>query len=462
MSNTSKSRVLSALRCESVDPIPWVPYVGCHAAALIGVKACDYLKSEKLMLKGLETAIERYHPDGIPVGFDLQLEAEAMGCSLAWADDNPPAVVSHPLTEGVPLGRIPVPTTDAPRIQAVLSTARVLRANHPDIALYGLVCGPFTLALHLMGTEIFTDMFDDPKRIKDVMSFCSAVTRGMASNYANSGCDIIAVVDPMTSQISTEQFHEFVTPFIRPVFSDIRQWGLLSAFFVCGHAQHNIAAMCECGPNCVSFDENIPISYVRDICLPQGISFSGNIPLTSVLLLGMPDDARRGALECMESGGTTGFILAPGCDLPYATPPENLEAIAELLQNPYQREMLRVKTVLADTESPPPDLSRYAAPDRVIIDIFTLDSESCAPCQYMVKAIAEVAPAFEGAVQWQEHKIKKWESVHLMHALGVRNIPTVCIDGKIAFVSRIPAREELITAIRKQISEKQVAPSDRA
>ena len=27
-------------------------------------------------------------------------------------------------------------------------------------ALYGLVCGPMTLASHLRGTEIFMDMFD--------------------------------------------------------------------------------------------------------------------------------------------------------------------------------------------------------------------------------------------------------------------------------------------------------------
>ncbi len=36
----------------------------------------------------------------------------------------------------------------------------------------------------------------------------------------------------------------------------------------------------------------------------------------------------------------------------------------------------------------------------------------------------------------------------------VRNIPTICIDGQITFVSRIPPRDELVAAIQKRVNEK--------
>jgi len=36
----------------------------------------------------------------------------------------------------------------------------------------------------------------------------------------------------------------------------------------------------------------------------------------------------------------------------------------------------------------------------------------------------------------------------------VKNIPTICIDGKISFVSQIPPKNELIAAIQKRINEK--------
>jgi uroporphyrinogen decarboxylase len=96
----------------------------------------------------------------------------------------------------------------------------------------------------------------------------------------------------------------------------------------------------------------------------------------------------------------------------------------------------------------------YGQAEKVIVDIITLDSESCAPCQYMVEAVKRVAPHFDGVVEWREHAIKKMEAVSFMSSLMVKNIPTICIDGKIAFVSQIPPEKELVAAIQKRINEK--------
>ena len=90
----------------------------------------------------------------------------------------------------------------------------------------------------------------------------------------------------------------------------------------------------------------------------------------------------------------------------------------------------------------------------MIVDVITRDSESCAPCQYMVEAVRRVAPHFEGIVEWREHPIKKLEEISFMSSLMVKNIPTICIDGKISFVSKIPPQNELIIAIQKRINEK--------
>jgi uroporphyrinogen decarboxylase len=257
----------------------------------------------------------------------------------------------------------------------------------------------------------------------------------------------------MTSQIGPDQFREFVRPHITPIFSAIREQKGLSSFFVCGHAQQNIEAMCECEPDNVSVDENIALDYVRDICLPRGVSFGGNLQLTSVLLLGDADDAQRNALECMEVAGAHGFILAPGCDLPFQTPPANLEAVGTIVRDEYQREVARAHVA----EKRPDrllDLKEYGHAEKVIVDIITLDSEACAPCQYMVESVKAVTPEFEGLVEWREHKIKYRESLVFMTSLMVRNVPTICIDGQIRFVSKIPPREELIKAIQDRINDK--------
>ncbi|TWT71750.1 uroporphyrinogen decarboxylase family protein [Crateriforma conspicua] len=448
-----KELVHAAINGQRTDRAPWVPFVGCHAGALLGVGADEYLKSADLMHRGVNLAIDRYQADGIPVAFDLQIEAEALGCELRWSTDTPPAVVDHPLAQDTPLDQLKVPGPNEGRIPIVLDATRRLRADHPDTALYGLVTGPFTLALHLQGTDIFMRMFDDPESVQRLLEFCSDVAIAMSRYYIEAGCDVIAIVDPMTSQIGPDQFHQFVTPYAKPVFESIRTSGGLSSFFVCGHAQQNVEAMCQCGPDNVCVDENIPLDFVRDTCRDNQASFGGNLQLTTVLLLGSPEDAEKNAVQCLAVGDNTGFVLAPGCDLPYATPPENLEAVGQLVRDTYRQEAVMAMSESADVQDIP-DMSGYGQGDHVIVDIITLDSESCAPCQYMVEAVEKIAPEFDGIVRWREHKIKTPEAIRFMTSLSVKNIPTICIDGDIAFVSRIPPKDELSAAIQDRINQK--------
>ncbi|MDX1284372.1 MAG: uroporphyrinogen decarboxylase family protein, partial [Draconibacterium sp.] len=445
--------IKQAFALQEVERVPWVPFVGVHGGFLTGVDAESYLKSSDEVVKGISKAIEEYDPDGIPVVFDLQIEAEILGCDLQWAPHNPPAVISHPLAQGKTLADISIPKITDGRIPVAVEATKELRAKYPDVALYGLITGPFTLALHLMGTDIFMKLFEAPDEVNEVMEFCTKVGIKMSEYLLDAGCDIIAVVDPMTSQIDPVTFESFVTPYCSRIFDYIRERDKLSSFFVCGHAQQNIEAMCNCKPDNVSIDENIPLDYVKEIALKKGISFGGNMKLTVVLLMGNEDDSREDALECLDMGGKKGFILAPGCDLPMETPPENIKAVSELVYDPYKQDVVRT---LDKKESTLEifNMKDYGLADKVIVDIITLDSESCAPCQYMVEAVKKVAPQFEGVVEWREHAIKKMDAVTFMSSLMVKNIPTICIDGKIAFVSQIPPKQELIEAIQKRINEK--------
>jgi MtaA/CmuA family methyltransferase len=450
---TGKERVISAIKLQKTDRTPWVPFVGVHGARLIDVSATEYLISETHIFNGVDTAIKTYQPDGIPVVFDLQIEAELLGCELAWAEHNPPAVVSHPLLEGITLDDLQIPSMSEGRIPVIMNATKRLRSQHPDVALYGLITGPFTLALHLLGTDIFMKMLEEPDYMHRLLSFTSVIGKKMAKAFIEAGCDVIAVVDPMTSQIDGQSFETFVTPHASDIFRLIRSEGALSSFFVCGHAQQNIEAMCLCKPDNISIDENIPLDYVKEVALKHKISFGGNMKLTVVMLMGDKNDVQTNALECMDQGGDLGFLLAPGCDLPMDTPLENVLAVTELVQNPYQQDVIRT---LEKQENSPSllNMKDYGQADKVIVDVITLDSESCAPCQYMVEAVKKIAPHFEGIVEWREHAIKKLEAVTFMSSLMVKNIPTICIDGKIAFVSQIPPKQILIAAIQKRINEK--------
>ncbi|HKK63365.1 MAG TPA: uroporphyrinogen decarboxylase family protein [Bacteroidales bacterium] len=452
---TGLQLIKKAFLREPVERIPWVPFVGVHAANLIDVDAEAYLKSTDHIINGISEAVKRYNPDGVPVAFDLQIEAEALGCKLQWSKDNPPAVISHPLQEGLKVEDLKVPCSCKGRIPLVLDAAAQLREKFPDLALYGLITGPFTLALHLMGTDIFMKFFESPDEVHQLMKFSTEVSKMMAGKYIESGCDVIAMVDPMTSQIDPDSFNEFVLPYASAVFDEIRDQKALSSFFVCGNAQQNIEVMCKCNPDNISIDENIPLDYVRDIALDNSVSFGGNMRLTVVLLMGSAEDSQREALACMDAGGKQGFILAPGCDLPMDTPEENIKSVTEIVHNELLQGSLRASEA-EDSSLEKLDLKDHWQKDKVVIDVVTLDSSSCAPCQYMFNAVERAAESFGDKVIFKEYRIKNEEGVQMMTSLGVQHIPTVVIDGEVEFSSRIPPVGEIKKKIEQYIEQKNI------
>ncbi len=450
---TGKERIQKAMRREKTDRIPWVPFVGVHGGYLIDMPADDYLCDSNAIIKGVDKSIELYQPDGIPIVFDLQVEAEALGCQLRWVKDNPPAVVSHPLAEGAQITDLPELNPDSGRILVCMEATRTLREKHPNIALYGLITGPFTLALHLAGTNIFMQMMESPDEVHKLMEYCHGISCNMASWYMEAGCDVIAVVDPMTSQIDPASFEMFVAPVVTRLFDMVRDRDKLSSFFVCGFAQQNVPAMAACKPDNVSIDENIPLSFVRETANAHRISFGGNLKLTSVLSLGSVRDVEIHTLETLEEGGDTGFILAPGCDLVMETPRENLQAVTRVVADPYHREVvstLKTAPVIEEVQ----DLSQRWKNDKVIIDVITLDSSSCAPCQYMVEAMELASRPYGDKLQCNEFSIKNKEGLRMMKALGVKNVPVTVVDGEILFVSQIPPAREIEKAIQKKLAAK--------
>ena len=441
-----------AFKLKETKRTPWVPFIGVHGGKLISVDAENYLKSSKNIVAGISKAIELYKPDGIPVVFDLQIEAEVLGCKLVWSKENPPAVVSHPLSTGTALDSLRLPGKNDGRIPVVLEATAGLRKKFPDIGLYGLITGPFTLALHLLGTDIFMKLFEDPDYVLQLMDFCTDVGIKYSEYLLDAGCDVIAVVDPMTSQIDPVSFETFVSPFARRIFEYVKTREKYSSFFVCGHAQQNIEVMCDCHPDNISIDENIPLDFVKEISLKKGISFGGNLKLTSVLLLGNELDSRKDAVHCLDLGGKKGFIISPGCDLPMDTPIANLQAVTGMIYDKHARQVIREMKPTASLQ--PMNLDGHWVEGKIIIDIITLDSASCAPCQYMVEAVKKAAVPFEDLVEINEHKIKDINGIRMMMALGVQNLPTTCINGRISFISHIPPKSEIEKAIREALSLK--------
>lgn len=457
--NSDKQLLLRALRGESVNRIPWVPFVGVHGGALVGCDATTYLQNADKIVAGLTEAASRYHPDGLPVVFDLQLEAEVLGCELMWAKETPPSVATHPLGDDYHLEGLPEFSLEAGRLPLVWDAVKRTReAIGETVALYGLLTGPLTLALHLRGDDVLLDMFDEEEEVPVLLHYCADVAKQMVDAYLDAGVDVIAVVDPMVSQIGPHHFSQFIAPVLDDIFDHIRRRGAPSSLFVCGNASRNLEPMAATHCDNISVDENVDLNRLAEVARGSNKSFGGNLQLTVALLLGDADDVRRDVLRCLDQAGEgPGFVLAPGCDLPFATPPANLEAVASLVHDPYQLDVARR---LPDKEHQDTyddiEIPDYPRLSEVVIDVVTLDSAGCAPCAYMIKSAREAAKAFGRNATVREHKITERDGLGYMTKLGVSAIPSICVDGSEEFASIIPDRSELLKVLDRAANLKSV------
>lgn len=450
-----KELIFQTLRHEKTDRAPWVPFSGVHSGKLKGYSAKEILLDEDKLYESLMEVYKIYRPDGMPVLFDLQVEAEILGCKLLWAENNPPSVRKHPYMadgSGWPSDD-QIPTKESGRIPMILNTMhRIKESIGDDTALYGLICGPLTLASHLRGSNLFTDMFLDKDYVKGIMEFCTKVSLKMAEYYIEAGMDVIAVVDPLVSQVSPETFEEQLGFAFREVFDYIRSQNVFSAFFVCGNATNQMKVMCDTNPDSIHIDENVDLVEAKKITDQYNIVIGGNIPLTTTMLFGSQQDNMKCVVDLIDAvNDNKNYIVSPGCDMPYDTPIENTVAATQaVLHTEDVREIVK-NYEASDDDLDSIELPDYENLDKVLVELFTLDPDQCAACTYMVNSVTDIYDEIKEYADYKVYRYNNKEDIARTKKMGISNLPTMVINGEPVFVSIIPSKQELLDAIKSRM-----------
>ena len=310
----AKQKFIDAVRGKRTETAPWVPYAGVHCAFLINEPADKYLQDPALLAKGLVETAKKYKADGIPLVFDLSIEAHSLGCELKWWQDNVPSVTSHPCSDKTPAeAGLQMPTKDSGRWPILFEAARIAKPqlDELDCAMIGGITGPLTLASHLAGVRIFTDVIKNPAFAAEVCEFAGKVGAIASQFYIDMGCDVIAIIDPVASQIRSKTFQEYVSPNVKAAIKVINDAGRTSDFFICGDATRVMKDVCELDTHGFAIDEQLNMNFIRDLAKEYGKGFGGNLKLTLALSLGLLSP-REDAIVSLSAGGHIGYTFAPG------------------------------------------------------------------------------------------------------------------------------------------------------
>ena len=194
--------------------------------------------------------------------------------------------------------------------------------------------GPFSLATQIVGIEELLLALMDPameEPVRRLLEYTTqqVITYGRA--LMGAGAHMTGMGDSIAGPdvCSPDVYRRFALPYERQVVETLAAEGTRIGLHICGDATRIIDAMVDTGSPLLAVDHKIDLVAAKDAT--SGVTtLIGTVDPSGVMALGTPDDVRaavRADLETLAGGG--GFILAPGCALPYGTPDENIRALVE-------------------------------------------------------------------------------------------------------------------------------------
>lgn len=328
---TPKERVLGMLQGRKVDRIPSAPLLLNLCSRVTGVNISKFNSDAGVMGEAQVRAWERYGHD-MPLMFTTtSTVAEAMGTKLFFPEDDAP-YVDKPLVENpedVAKVKVADPWLDG-RLPVYLEAARHVIKEIGDKVFVGCIfAAPFTTAAHLRGTEtLIRETYKNPGLVNELLELAKASALNMIDALAELGV-VPVIVEPVASAslISPKQFEKFAFPHLTEIVERAHQKGSPICLHICGKTLPIIEIMAATGADILSIDQ-IDMKSMKEL-VGDKTCLLGNVKPAETLFKGTPEMVMAEVKDIIEKAGDSprGLIVSSGCEVPFNTPPENIDAL---------------------------------------------------------------------------------------------------------------------------------------
>jgi len=324
---TSKERIYATLAGESVDRVAVTPIFMAWAANFIGRPYRDYYLDGDVLVDSQLAVTKAFGIDQISAISDPWREASAYGMEFEYPEEGvgkPAGILLKGEDDLAKLVGVDLRKAERTkqRIESVRRMAKEIGRTH---SVLGWAEGPFAEYADLRGLEAaMLDLIDRPDYFKQAAEAIIDNQIKFAVAQVKAGADMIGVGDAAASLISPNQYREFVLPLEKKLFDAIHEAGAAVKLHICGNVSNHVQLMAESGADIIDLDWMVPIAQTRELLGPD-VTLCGNFDPTAVLLQGTPEEIADVARACIKAGGER-FILMPGCEVPPATPEENIRA----------------------------------------------------------------------------------------------------------------------------------------
>jgi MtaA/CmuA family methyltransferase len=324
---TPKERIHAILKGDSYDRPAVTPIFMAWAANFIGHTYKDYYLDGDVLAEAQLAVTRAFNLDQASAISDPWREASAYGMDFEY----PPEGVGRPKEvlikthDDISLLKefdIENGERTGQRIESVRKMAAEVGQTH---SVLGWVEGPLAEYGDLRGVEsAMFDLIDRPDLFMKAGEIIVRNATTFAVAQIKAGADMVGVGDSAASLIAPRMYAELVLPLQQKLFAAIHEAGAAVKLHVCGNITNIVQHMAQSGTDIIDVDWMVPLEKARELAGPD-ITLCGNINPTGVLFDGSPEEVADAARGCLKTGGER-FILMPGCEVPPATPEQNIRA----------------------------------------------------------------------------------------------------------------------------------------
>lgn len=304
------------------------PILSFPAVSLLGCSVRELISSSENQARGMALVAERCDSAASVSLMDLSVEAECFGATVRFSDDEVPTVTGRLVEDEDGAAELQVPEVGAARSGIYVDAIRRAKELITDRPVFAGMIGPFSLGARLLDvSEIMIDCYDDPDMVHTVLEKATEFLMNYAKAYKDAGADGIVMAEPVAGLLSPALEEEFSAPYVKQIVDALQDDNFLVIYHNCGdNVLRMTDSLLSIGAAAYHFGNSIDLADMLEK-FPSDVPVMGNVDPAGVLKMGDPATVREETLKILgKCASYENFTLSSGCDIPHATPWENLDA----------------------------------------------------------------------------------------------------------------------------------------
>ena len=220
----------------------------------------------------------------------------------------------------------------------VKTAKEIVKLVKGDLAIAGIVGGPFTTSWLLSGFGLFAKaVYANPEGVKKLLQRLTRFAIGLGEIFIEAGVDIIWIPDDLGTVdgpfLSPNTFRHMIFPYFREIVDSFKKHGVKVLLHCDGQVMPLVDDLIGIGIDGLHPIERKAGMNLAEIKAKYGdkLTLIGNIDATEVLPHGTEEDIKKQVIECLKTAAPGGgYILASDHSIHEGVSPENAKTMFKL------------------------------------------------------------------------------------------------------------------------------------